>query len=89
MFGGWIPFSAALLEAVAVAVHFQDVNVVSEPIKQSAGQPLRAEDLSPFIKGQVAGHQGGRTFVALAEGLEEQLGAGLGQGHVAQFIDDE
>ena len=29
------------------------------------------------------------AFVALAEHLEEQFGAGLGQRHEAQFIDDE
>ena len=30
----------ALLEAIAVAVHFEDVDVVGEPIEQRAGQPL-------------------------------------------------
>ena len=32
-----------MLETVAVAVHLQDVNVVGEPVKQSAGEPLGAE----------------------------------------------
>ena len=40
VFGGWILFSVTLLEAVAVAVHLHDVNVVGEPVQQSAGQPL-------------------------------------------------
>ena len=38
VFGGWIPFVAALFDAVAVAVHLQDVNVMGEPIQQSAGE---------------------------------------------------
>ena len=40
MFSGWISFAVALLEAVGVAVHLQDVNVVGEPVEQSPGQPL-------------------------------------------------
>ena len=36
------PFTG-VLETVAVAVHLQDVNVVGEPVKQSAGEPLGAE----------------------------------------------
>ena len=35
-FGGWGTFTAALLEAVAVAVHFQDVDVVGAPVQQGA-----------------------------------------------------
>ena len=42
---GWVPvkgasLSSALLEAVAIAVHLQDVCVVGEPIQQGAGEPL-------------------------------------------------
>jgi hypothetical protein len=44
-------FTVALLEAVATAVHLQDVDVVGEPVQQGAGEPLGAEDLSPFIEG--------------------------------------
>ena len=35
----------AVAEAVAVAVHLQDVDVVGEPVQQRAGQALQAEDL--------------------------------------------
>ena len=38
--GGWIPFAAALLEPVAVAVHFQDVDVMGKAVEQGAGEPL-------------------------------------------------
>jgi hypothetical protein len=34
-FGGWGSFAAALLEAVAVAVHLQDVDVVGEAVEQA------------------------------------------------------
>jgi hypothetical protein len=78
-----------LLEAVAVAVHLQDVNVMGKAVEQCSGEPFRAEDLGPFLEGQVACHQCGGAFIALTEGLEEQLGAGLRQGDEAQLIDDE
>jgi hypothetical protein len=48
----------ALLEAIAVAVHLQDVNVVSEAVEQGSGGALGAEDLGPLLEGQVAGDQG-------------------------------
>ena len=46
---------SALLEAVALPVHLQDVNSVSEAVQQGAGQPLRAEHLGPLVEGQVGG----------------------------------
>ena len=61
-----------MLETVAVAVHLQDVNVVGEPVKQSAGEPLGAEHVGPLVEGQVGGDQDGAPFVALAEDLEEE-----------------
>ena len=79
----------AVLEAVAVAVHLQDVDVVGETVQQRTGQPFRPEDFGPFVEGQVGGDQDGAPLVALAEHLEEQFRAGGGQGDEAQFVDDE
>ena len=44
-------------EAIAVAVQFQDVDVMGQPIEQRAGESFGAEDLGPFIVGQIRGHQ--------------------------------
>ena len=63
--------------------------MVGDAVEQGAGEPLGAEDLGPFVEGQVAGDQRRGAFVALADGLEEQLGAGLRQRHIAQFVDDQ
>jgi len=51
--GGRLPaaFAFALFQAVALAVHLQNMHVVGEPIQQRAGQPLRAQHLGPFLEG--------------------------------------
>ena len=65
------------------------MDVVGEAVKQGAGEALAAEDLGPFVEGQVAGDQGRAAFMALGEDLEQQFGAGLRQRHVTDLIDDE
>ena len=67
----------AVLEPEAVAVHLEDVDVVSEPIEQRAGQSFGAEHAGPLVERQVAGDYDRTALVALAEDLEQQLGAGL------------
>ena len=76
-------------EAVALAVHLQDVDVVGEPVQQRAGEAFRAEDSGPLVKGEIGGHHDGAPLVALAEDLEDQFRAGSGQGDEAQFVDDQ
>jgi hypothetical protein len=51
------------------------VDVMGNAVEQSASEPFEAEDLGPFLEGQVAGHQRRCAFVTLTEGLEQQLGA--------------
>ncbi len=50
-------FAFALLEAKALAIHLEDMDVVCEPIEERAGETFRSEDLGPFIEGQVRGDQ--------------------------------
>ena len=64
-----------LLEAIALAVHFQDVDVVGQAIEQRAGEPLIAEDAGPFVEWQIGCDDRRSPFVTLAEHLEEQFGA--------------
>ena len=44
---------AAVVEAEALAVHFQDMDMMGETVEQRPGQALRAERLGPFIEGKV------------------------------------
>jgi len=40
----------ALSQAVAFAVHLEDVDVVGEPVEERAGEALRAEHLGPLVE---------------------------------------
>ena len=62
---------------------------MGQSIEQRAGQPFGPEDLGPFVEGQIRGHERRRLLVALGEDLEEQLGAGLRQRHIAELVDDQ
>src|SRR3954452_22951892 len=79
----------ALFEAIAVAVHFEDVDVVGQSVEQRTGQPLGPEHAGPLVERQIAGDDGGAALVALAEDLEQELGAGRRKGYIAEFIDDQ
>jgi hypothetical protein len=50
-------FASALPEAVAVAVHLQDVDMMGKPIEQGAGEPFRSKHFGPFLKRQIAGDE--------------------------------
>ena len=48
----------ALIEPVAVAIHLQDMDVMSEPVEQRTGEPLGTEHAGPFVEWQVRGDDG-------------------------------
>ena len=63
--------------------------MVGQPVEQRAGQALGGEHAGPLVERQIAGDDGGAALVALGEHLEQQLGAGLGERHIAEFVDDQ
>ena len=40
----------ALLQAEAVAVHLQDVDMMGKPVQKCAGQVFGNEDFGPFLE---------------------------------------
>ena len=84
--GGVARAPLALFEPVAVAVHFQDMDVVGQSVEQCTGQTFGGEDTGPFVERQIAGDDGGTALVAPREHLEQQLCAGLRERHVAEFV---
>ena len=79
----------AVFEAIAVAVQLEDVDVMGQPVEQRASHPFGAEDLGPFVEGQIRGHARRCVLVALGEDLDQQLGAGLRQRDVAELGHDQ
>lgn len=66
----------AVLEAIAITVHFQDVDAAGEAAQQRADEPFLSEYLSLFAERQVGGHPDGVPLAALAKDLEGQFGTG-------------
>ncbi len=55
--GGLGFFGFALLEPEALAIHFEDMDVMGQAIEERAGEAFRSEDLGPFVEGQVGGDE--------------------------------
>ena len=56
---------AAVVEAEALAVHFQDMDVMGQSVEQRPGQALGTERLGPFVEGKIRGDQNRGALVAL------------------------
>ena len=58
-------FSAmpAFSQAVAFAVHLQNMDMMCQAIEKRAGEPFGTEGVGPFNERQVRGHQCSRTFI--------------------------
>src|SRR5689334_24205736 len=48
-----------------------------------------AEDGGPFAEGEVGGDNDRGVLVKAADEVEEQLATGLGEGQIAEFIEDD
>ena len=76
--GGTAP-AGGFLEAVTVAVHGEDADVVGEPVQERACMPLGSQHRGPVLQRQVGRDDCRAALVALGERLEQQLGAGRRQ----------
>ena len=81
--------SGAVLEAPAFVAGLDDLAVVGEPVEQGCGHLGVAEDGRPLAEGGVCGDDGGGALVEPAHEVEEELPAGLGEGQVAEFVEDD
>ena len=62
--------------------------MVQQAVEHGGGEGgVVVEDLRPLAVHAVGGDDGGAVLVALAEDLEQQVGAGLVDGQVAQFVE--
>ena len=64
--------------------------MVQEAVEDGGGQGgVVVEERGPLFEGFVGGQDDGAAFVAGADDLEEQVGALLVDGQVADFVEDQ
>ena len=80
---------AAVVEAEALTVHFQDMDVMGQSVEQRPGQALGTERLGPLVEGKIRGDENRGALVALRDELEQQLRSGLRQRDEAQLVNDQ
>ena len=88
----WSGSSFAVGEAVFEAPGFgagvDDVGAVGEPVDDGFGEPRVGEDFRPLAEGEVRGDDQAAAFVAFGEDLEDEFGGAVGEGEVAEFVED-
>ena len=81
--------SGAGLEAPALIAGFDDIAMMREPIEQRRRHLCIAEDAWPLTEGKFGGDDDQGSLVEAADEMEEQLPAGLGEGQIAKFVEDQ
>ena len=82
-------WSGAAFKSPAIVAGLDDVAVVSEAIEQCGGHLGVAEDARPFAEGEIGGDDYRGAFVEPADEMEQELAAGLGEGQVAELVEDD
>ena len=81
--------SSTVLEAPAFVSGLDDVAVVGEPIEQRRRHLGIDEDVRPFAESQVGRHHDRGALVEAADQMEQQLAAGLREGQITEFVEDD
>ena len=81
--------SGAVLEAPALVAGLDDLAMVGQAIEQGCGHLGVAEDGGPFAESEVGGDDDRGALVEPAHQVEQQLATGLGEGQVAEFVEDD
>ena len=76
----------AFREPNALPFKLIDMAMMGESIQPSRRQRSLSEDLGPFGKSQIEGHQQGGPFIAVGKHLKQQLGTLLRARNGAQLV---
>ena len=79
----------AALEAPAVVAGLDDIAVVGQAIEQRGRHLGVAEHARPFTEGEVGGDDDRGALVEPADEVEQELAAGLSEGQIAEFVEDD
>ena len=60
-----------------------------EAVEQCGGHLRIAEDARPFAKGEVGCDDDRGALIELADQMEQKLSTGLGEGQIAQLVQDQ
>src|SRR3954468_2902280 len=78
-----------LPEAVALAVHLENLRVVGQAVQERCRHPLALEDLVPLAERKVARHQDAPTLVAVGEDSEQEFDPASAHRDVSQLVADQ
>src|SRR5258708_12434897 len=84
-----MPASGPVLEAPALVARLDDVAVVGETVEQCGGHLRIAEHARPFAEGKIGGDDDRGALVEAADGVEQQLPAGLGERQIAELVEND
>lgn len=79
----------AAFESPAIIAGLDDVAAMGQPIEQRSGHLGVAEHAGPFSEGEIGGDDDGSSFVEPADEMEGKLAAGLGEGQISEFVQDD
>src|ERR1019366_7956846 len=78
-----------LPEAVALAIHLENLRMVGQTVQKRRGHSLALEDLVPLAERQVARHQDAAALVAVSEDSEQELDPAAAHRDVTEFVADQ
>lgn len=80
-------FLDSLLEPETLTIGYQDMGIVSDPVKQGCSHFFIAEYLVPFREFQIGGYDGAALLVTVGEELKQQFCGPSAERYVTQFVD--
>jgi len=76
-------------KAPAVVAGLDDVTVMGQPVEQRGRHFGIAEHARPFAEGEIGGDDDGGALVEPADEVEQELAAGLCEGKIAEFVEND
>ena len=81
--------SRAVFEAPALVAGFDDFAMMGQAVEERGCHLGVAKHTGPIAKGQIGGDDDGSALVEPADQMKEQLAAGLSEGQVAEFVEND
>ena len=83
------PRSAPIFEAPTFVSGLDDIAMMRKPVQQRGGHFGIEEDTWPFAKVEIGGDDDRGPLVEEADEMEQELAAGLGEGQIAELVEDD